>query len=225
LSLGIRSGPPLVYRQSPEKFVYQPSFVECPGCALLSRQFIYAFGVDTHKVDYAVDPELASAASNAIVSSFSSSASRSLDSYTDTTPIGWADSAVSVCRAHQKKPSLVLDRPYYEDVQYCLRLISTDGKNVVFGDFEQYLLRDRPTTAFRIEGEVVVAVTVNPSSPFRQPTSIEANPYGEVLVKIMDLTKLAMATELVGLGWKLGSEYRPITFLVEGRDNIRPQNP
>jgi hypothetical protein len=67
--------------------------------------------------------------------------------------------------------SLVPDRPYFEDAQYCLRLISIDGTELSLFDE-----RVSPTTPFRIEREFVVAVTVNPSSPFRQPTPVEQAP-------------------------------------------------
>jgi hypothetical protein len=59
---------------------------------------------------------------------------------------------------------------------------------------------------FRIQSEIVVAVTKNPSSPYRQPIDGEVAPYGEVLVKMVDLTKATLAEELKGKGWILENE-------------------
>jgi hypothetical protein len=160
------------------------------------------------------DATLMNSASKVLQSAFLTAAVKMVDKYTDTTAVDWSDQADAICRAHRKKPSLVLERPYFEDVEYCLKLISLDGYPDQFEAFKEK--RSLPRL-FRIQSEIVVAVTKNPGSPYRQPTSDEVIPYGEVLVRLADSTKEMIATELKAGGWTLEHDFRSSTILVTGR--------
>ncbi|WP_407156320.1 hypothetical protein [Bradyrhizobium sp. STM 3557] len=212
-----------VYRSMPGRMIYQPTSPGCESCILPARHFTYAFAVaireaqSPHRAltaEDAFDQNLTDEASSQIRSSFGPSATKALAGYSDTTPIGWVDQLNVVCRAHRGKPSLVLPPPYFEDVEYCLRLISDDGLPNRYRYFYHF---PRAPIVFRLQAEIVVAVTKNSHSPYRQPLNEEELPFAEVMVKLIDLVKLSMSAEVEAKGWKVDNSYGDATIYIVGK--------
>jgi len=206
----------VIVKMGPGDLVYEPQFMYCLQCVFPRRQIGLGFAIQIAKGDgsFNTDTTLSSMAVRAVIASFGHAAPGILRPYTDTTPNGWTDDSTSVCRAHQKKATLVLGRPYFEDAQYCLRLLKSDAV-----DHEGIGLRAMngdPISSFRIQGEVVAAVTLNPSSPYREPDSREIVPFEEILVQVVSLTKIEMASELVRAGWILDTSTQGVDFRISG---------
>jgi hypothetical protein len=115
-----------------------------------------------------------------------------LSRHTDTTAVGWEDSPNTVCRAHQKKPSLVLPAPYFEDVEYCFSLLPFD---------DNFMVPAPARRKFRIRAEASVTLTKNPGSGYREPTRDEAMPYGESLGKFVRMIRDSLGKAATQNGW------------------------
>ncbi len=173
------------------KIVYAPTWEgRCPPgvkCAPPERAYIFAVFIHVLNKDDSPNLDLEARATDQIKKTFAGVARGALADSTDTTAVGWQDLEDTVCRAHQRKPSIVLAAPYYEDVEYCVRLISGP--------------LDRSYKQFRLEAEANVTLTKNPESPYREPTSQEMTPYGELLVKVADEIRVQLGSEAREAGW------------------------
>jgi hypothetical protein len=200
----------LFYRPKPDQLIYEPAR-QSPDLSV--RQYVYAFNLWIRDSANKLDESLMANASSTIWSSFGASAAKALEMFSDTVPVGWIDEDTAICRAHKKKPSLVLTKPYFEDVEYCLRLIS-DLNAAPWSRSRE--LGDRSPQRFRIQSQITVTVTLNPGSPYRQPTHDEIAPYGKVLVDLVDATRGGIANDLRSKGWILENESRPGAISVTG---------
>lgn len=105
------------------------------------------------------------------------------------------ENAAAVCRAHQKKPSLVLPAPYSEDVEYCVRLI---GGEEGHGGIEDPRFRE-----LRLQAEVSVTLSSNTGSAYRKPTAKEIAPFKELLVKLVTEIRVELESSAKGGGWQV----------------------
>lgn len=185
------------------KLVFEP--IQEPGpclnppCAPPTRKFIYAIWIeiyDSKREEF--DHESMDMAAGTVAKSFSSSAIDSLNSYTDSTAIGWTDVWNEICRSHQRKPSLVLPAPYFENVEYCISLIPAPSWSWPWA------------RVFRLRAEASITLTKNPASSYREPDLEEITPYGEILVKFVEGTKTQLANILVEEGWKVSKSEEQI---------------
>ena len=131
------------------------------------------------------------------------------------------ENAAAVCRAHQEKPSLVLPAPYYEDVQYCVRLISGETVEQMEGG------GDRSFKMFRLQAEVNVTLTRNPKSAYCRPTAKEIAPFKELLEKLVRQIRIELETRAESEGWhvmKLDNSFdiAPASFASKDPDFSRP---
>jgi hypothetical protein len=199
-----------ILRPASDQLTYEPSRLFCESCLLSYRHYIFAFGITIPNSDKTgFDQQLTDRAALSIRSSFSMSAVKALASRSDTTPVGWTDEDNAICRARAKKPSLILAKPYFDDVEYCLRLISANGlalHDQPIGLFSEFI--PRSPLIFRLQSQITIAVTLNPGSPYRQPTNDEIAPYADVLVDLVNVTKNEMAKEIKSRGWIPQSESR-----------------
>lgn len=196
-------------RPSPGKTVYEPTWAgRCPAgakCGAPERSYIDAvfIHIDTERSPY-TDFDLEDRAAGDVLRAFSGIAKSALAGITDTTAIGWLDSQDAICRAHQNKPSLVLSRPYFEDVEYCFRLI-----------------KGPPGTSyrlFRLQTEVSVTVAINPESGYREPTRQEMTPYEELIVKKREEIRVQLGKSARDAGWHVVDN---IDIDIDGREGKR----
>jgi hypothetical protein len=202
-----------IFQSSPGRVIFQPTYVVCPICAFITRQYLFAFSVEIREPQTRqYDMTAIDKASQLVQSVFGISAAEVLTLFTDTTSIGWIDEPNAICRAHKKRPSPILDRPYFEDVEYCLRLISANGLQFkyehpdYYGDGREV---PRSPNIFRIQSSATVAITKNPGSAYREPAPDEIAPYGAVLVKLIASTKTLMVAEMKAKGLFVENEKGP----------------
>jgi hypothetical protein len=195
---------PLLFAPSGGKLIYQPSENVCLPCVAVLREYQFAFAI---RPVPASDYWDGYGAASAIGGYFLEAAKEVLAKYSDTSPVGWQDESTALCRAHRQKASQVLGALYFEDVEYCLRLIAVDETSQKSKDVAA------TPTLFRIQSEVTVAVTKNPGSPFREPTSDEMVPYGELLVKMVELSKQSATRLLQTNGWLTAEQGNGVVIL------------
>ena len=127
-----------------------------------------------------------------------------LASRTDTIAVGWQDLEDTVCRAHQKKPSLVLPAPYFEDVEYCFSLVHDNPSGT------------GPRT-LRLRAETNISITKNPGSGYHEPnTQEEITSFTELLVNLATEIRIKLEKSATVDGWHVvDSAYN--TFSIDGR--------
>lgn len=118
----------------------------------------------------------------AIDLAFVSAANRALEPYATTVPRGWIDRSTEVCRSYMKSKSLVLPAPYFDDVEYCVRLQKNDNGTVLW-----------------IEIVANISVTKNPGSGYRDPQEDEFNAYGTHLRQIHKETSNLFQTAIASM--------------------------
>lgn len=134
------------------------------------------------------DAAMSDRAAQEVVQSFSVAAAGVLSKVTDTTAPSWHDILDTVCRAHQRKASLVLPAPYFEDTEYCIRLIQSDSSSGY---------------KFSLLAAASVSVAKNPGSGYRDPSKDEITPYGEILIKLTGDIESGLATSANHSGWRV----------------------
>jgi hypothetical protein len=157
---------------------YQP----CPrgvGCAPPQRQYAAAFWIETW-------PSTLDQTVKEFISSFQHAAKAALGEYTASIAPGWIDEPGKICRSNRFKPSPVLGRPYFEDVEYCIHLVDDDPAR------SQWPW----ARVFRLRAEVNANVTKNPSSPYRVPEPSELASYEPILEKINSGVRLGITESL-----------------------------
>jgi hypothetical protein len=142
---------------------------------------------------------------------FRKAAASALQHYSNALPIGWADLSDTLCRSYIKGKSLVLPRPYFDDVAYCIRLRRTDTttNRVEFG----FPTPERPDLTmtqeemirivFDMQLRANVSVTMNENSGYREAKPDELTPYQKVLVALAMKTKAETLDGLRGAGWSI----------------------
>lgn len=197
----MRDAIPAFSRPTPTKIVFEDSYWwPCPKgllCHDVSRvsRFVVLIRIEDAK-SRKPDVKLMDRAEQQIIDSFSGAAREALGKFTDTTATEWEDIEDTVCRAHQRKPSFVLPAPYFEKVEYCIRLIKGPKS---YGDLR----------AFRMSSEATVSVTKNPDSGYRDPSSGEMTRFGEVLVGLTVQVRSKLLERAKQNGWhvaKVGEE-------------------
>jgi hypothetical protein len=166
-------------------------FELCPIEAPL-RKYVDAFSLELANTG-AADLNLIQRVEGAVRNSFPEAAKSSLEALTDSIALGWTDEGNAICRAHKRKPSNVLPRPYFEDVEYCVRLIDSD---------QSWDIPPSARRALRMQGDASISITKNPGSPYRELEPNERGPYEDALIGIVDKTKNTMYQMLVSEGWQ-----------------------
>jgi hypothetical protein len=134
-------------------------------------------------------------ATSSLKSGFAFAAGKALSEYTDDLAEGWSDEADTICRSHRRKPSIVLPRPYFEDVDYCARLLPfttrSDG------------IADLPVRQFNIQIQISVDISKNPNSGYREPDRDEIAHYDDAARKMSNNMMRITADKLREDGWIL----------------------
>ena len=174
----------------PRMIVYEGIRVTCEACASPLRQYTsrIRFGVLETKKPQALDPAV-----SLIQSKFQDAALKGLAVYTKSMPENWQDTKDEVCRAWRRQPSIVLPEPYWDDVEYCLRLVD-DG--------------DRPRESYHIQITANISVTKNGAGQYREFVGPDEKiPYEQVLVRIVGAAKEELLQALRTDGWPLTTSF------------------
>lgn len=187
----------------PNKIVYERTWEgRCPPghkCAAPERAYLFDVSIYIRAEDGQENFDLEDRAAHELLKAFGGIARTVLATKTDTTAIGWQDLEDTVCRAHQQKPSLVLPAPYFEDVEYCFRLIRGQP----------------PHTQLRLQAETGISVTKNPSHYHPPQTQEEITPFTELLVKLGAEIRVELEKSAKAAGWHVIDEGFG-TFTIDG---------
>ena len=160
---------------------YDGQFKACPLCAVPVRLQLNQIRIKKTKLTAAAVSE----AAETIARNFDGIADSLLATYADLPCKGSPDLPDSVCRYRPKGKSAILSAPYFDEVEYTVRLAKDEPV--------QPLCPGRPctdnklepdTTLFRVLISAAVNVTKNPGSAYRQGTDAELSPYGDALKKV-----------------------------------------
>jgi hypothetical protein len=128
------------------------------------------------------------AAALVIRNSFAPVATQVLQPFIKTTPVGWEDLPDTICRAYSRNKSLVLPAPYFDDVEYCVRLT---------------VERLEGGLSFQIRVEAHVTLTKNGSSTYREADQDELVSYGKAIVEIAKKVVAGTRDKLIKAGWSV----------------------
>lgn len=132
-------------------------------------------------------------AESSLKAGFSYAAETALMKYADENPDNLQEGANTICRARRRKPSVVLPSPYFEDVEYCTKLIPA----------HHYALDVDEGHQFNIRIQMSIDVTKNPASGYREPDRNEEQSYRDAAGEISKAMQNLTATRLAQQGWLL----------------------
>jgi hypothetical protein len=116
--------------------------------------------------------DVVSEATKTIARNFDGIAASLLAPYSDLPCKGSPDLPDTVCRYRPKGKSAILPSPYFDEVEYTVRLVKDEPEELP------------DTILFRVLISAAVNVTKNPGSDYREGTNAELSPYGVALKKI-----------------------------------------
>jgi hypothetical protein len=191
-------------RPSPNHIVFERTWEgRCPPgdeCSAPARAYLFDVYINIADTIGRTGRDLEDRAARDILKVFGGIARTVLASWTDAIAIGWQDTEEKVCRAHQRKPSLVLPAPYFEDVEYCFSLISGEP----------------PRKTFRLLGEVYPSLTKNSGSGYHDAeTKEEIIPFTELLAKLATEIEVELEKSAKTGGWHV-VENAFNTFTIDG---------
>jgi hypothetical protein len=157
---------------------YDGQFKSCGGCMAPVRLQLNQIRLKSSKLSAAAVSE----AAKTIARDFDGIAVALLAPYADLPCKGFPDLPDTVCRYRPKGKSAILPPPYFDEIEYTVRLVKDEPEPPESGPRPNTLEPD--TTLFRVLISASVNVTKNPGSAYREGTDAELSPYGDALKKV-----------------------------------------